>query len=517
VEIPLHGTPAGSRIIALDDRSKFVKEWKAPVGVTSIRMNISSFAKGMFCFARPVRDGGTYRIEEFFYQKRENPRYRMDMRASALRGRYYIDINSYDLLPERRQKRPNLTGLLLPIKESIVSPCSETPRLLTPLNRLFNPGARAALTWLAVALFGFMTYSPVALASQEGRETTEERQRTAPNHRPMAPMAITEDEEDDYEWRWLAAITEESGMPAIYDNYKWTYKKNDLPITNSSGGDTTYTITYGGDDYLCGVYADTAVVLYSSNVYVTSYRYVNEPHDSLVSWDPTARFEGDSVETGDEWVYVVCDYYVYPDFFYIGNEENTYFQQYADGSVKNNAGTGITLSDIPDVAKSYVVDNTVYYFSISLNYIEVDTTAVFFLNLGRGEVSVSSDSARIAITNISGDSLDLGLSIDSVQYFTLLDSFYDPALDSLHAYCYGCYSVMAIFADSLFSPTADSFSAGDFVTYDTTFADSAIFGPRGFNIPPDSSVYLWFRFDAPEAYPLDSLAVPVKLHIREAE
>ena len=73
---------------------------------------------------------------------------------------------------------------------------------------------------------------------------------------------------------------------------------------------------------------------------------------------------------------------------------------------------------------------------------------------------------------------------------------------------------MAIFADSLFSPTADSFDTSDYIAHDTTFADSAIFGPRGYDLAPDSSVYLWFRFDAPEYYPLDSLALPIKLHIR---
>ena len=141
--------------------------------------------------------------------------------------------------------------------------------------------------------------------------------------------------------------------------------------------------------------------------------------------------------------------------------------------------------------------------------------SLFFLELTRSEVAISADTQTIKITNTSAFAIDLGLSCDSVEYFALIDSLYDPSLDTLHAYCYGCYSVMAIFADSLFSPTADSFDAGDFVGYDTTFADSLIFGPGGYDLPPDSSVFLWFRFDAPEVYPLDFLAVPVKLHIRE--
>ena len=141
--------------------------------------------------------------------------------------------------------------------------------------------------------------------------------------------------------------------------------------------------------------------------------------------------------------------------------------------------------------------------------------SVFFLELSRSEVIISADSQKITVTNSSILPIDLGLSVDSIQYFTLLDSFYDPEADTAHAFCYGCYSLMAIFADSLFSPTADSFDADDFVTYDTTFADSRIFGPGGYNVAPGGSVYLWFRFDAPEVYPHNSLAVPVKLHIRE--
>ena len=138
----------------------------------------------------------------------------------------------------------------------------------------------------------------------------------------------------------------------------------------------------------------------------------------------------------------------------------------------------------------------------------IDTNEVFFLDLDCGVVSVSADSQKIKVTNDGDIDIDLGLSCDSIEFFHLLTEF--------DTTCYGCYSVMAIFADSLFSPAPDSFDTNDFISHDTTFADSPVFGPGGYDLAPDSSVYLWFRFDAPEVYPLDSLALPVKLHIREA-
>jgi len=503
VEISLHGTPTGSRIIAVDENGYFVREWKVPAQTRSLRLNISLFAKGFYRFVRPVRDGKTYRTEEFFYLKRENPRYRMNSRASILRGRFIKYFDALDLLPERRTRRNEPLPKLLPTE-----PIS-APGLIAPLGTHIVRSARKSIAMAALALFGFITYSPVAYASPKGGETIEERQR------PTAPADSTE---DSYEYRWLITTIDTSGVLMENEFNRWAYKKNGLPITNSAGEDTTYTLTYGGEDYLCGVYADTASCD-GGDTWLVYYRYIEGADiDSLESkWEGVTPLNGDIDfhcwdSTATTWVEIERIRGPPP------MERRVGYCEVTDDSVYSNAASNVMPRPPPDsYEKSDYVDHTPYFLTISSNYVNMDTNEVFFLDLGRGEVAATNDSSRIRITNISEDTLDLGLSVDSVQYFTLLDSFYDPEADTAHAYCYGCYSLMAIFADSLYSPSPDSFDTGDFVTNDTTFADSSIFGPGGYALPPDSSVYLWFRFDAPEYYPLDSLALPVHLHIRQAE
>jgi len=97
----------------------------------------------------------------------------------------------------------------------------------------------------------------------------------------------SEDLTDEYEWRWMAVFTDTSGVPASDEYLKWTYKKNGSPITNSTGGDTTYTLTVGGEEYLCGVYADTLIFPDSSDARIVTYTYRQGTMEEL-----TSRWEG---------------------------------------------------------------------------------------------------------------------------------------------------------------------------------------------------------------------------------
>jgi len=170
--------------------------------------------------------------------------------------------------------------------------------------------------------------------------------------------------DDEYEWRKIWYIVDIDGAPAEFDSLRWAFKKNDEPIN-----DTTYTITHAETTYVCGVYADTVVSEPDrSEAWIVKYKYIEEPYDSLQAKDPTATFEGDSVTICSTWVYVTNIQYTYPGFSYIGTDQNTFYQQYDDGSVYNNAGAGVGYTyGSTTFEKNYMVDNTVYYLSIPLD------------------------------------------------------------------------------------------------------------------------------------------------------
>jgi len=169
--------------------------------------------------------------------------------------------------------------------------------------------------------------------------------------------------DDEYEWRKLWYIVDVDGYPVEFDSLRWAFKKNGEPIN-----DTTYTLNVAGTTYVCGIYADTVVHSDSTEVNIVTYTYIEEPYDSLQAKDPSADFFGDSVETNNRWVHVLNNRYWYPDYTYTCTDQNTYYQQYEDGSVDHNGGTAVGYEyEGVTYEKSYMVDNTVYYLSISLD------------------------------------------------------------------------------------------------------------------------------------------------------
>jgi len=169
---------------------------------------------------------------------------------------------------------------------------------------------------------------------------------------------------DEFEWRSFWYIIDIDETPVEFDSLRWAFKKNGLPIN-----DTTYTITQAGTTYVCGIYADTVVSEPdSTEAWVVTYEYIEQPYSDLVRRSATGiTFEGDSVEQCSTWVHVTNIRYTYPGFVLIGTEQNTYYQQYEDGSVHDNAYSWVGYCSSPVKEKSYMVDNNVYSFSIPLD------------------------------------------------------------------------------------------------------------------------------------------------------
>jgi len=179
----------------------------------------------------------------------------------------------------------------------------------------------------------------------------------------LTPKPLNAQTTDEYEWRYLSAVIDTNGAMESYELIRWAFKKNGEPIN-----DTTYTLNVAGTTYVCGVYADTVISEPDSDfAWVVTYKYVEEPYDSLQTKYPTATFRGDSVTTGTKWVYVTNIEYTYPGFSYWGTMQDVYYQQYEDGSVHDNAWGWVGYSSSPSKEKCYMIDNTVYYLSIPLN------------------------------------------------------------------------------------------------------------------------------------------------------
>ncbi len=566
IEIPLDHTPAGSLIVAVDVAGRAVKTWETPEKTLSLKVEVSLFEKGVYTFIRPVRAEKGYELKEFYFYKRENPLALSNFKVVPLRGRFTIKLTPERLLPERVFEKDEFNSSSI-FSESISKDENAALCLITSLMAFFARRARTAVAFIAI-LFAFFIVAPVTLADEKGGDTNKggvtgygERGspekgysitvkrgsfskltggRAPPRQRPFETASA---ESDTFE----CSLT---GIVQIYceDPYTLPYDTtyyDDIPFAyqDSSGNlidQYAFEDTTGPSGYPAFFVEEIRPPNPTGipNMYEVLFRYRNktlteigEEMDSLNTYHGTGVTMEITINdsTSNEWLRATVvkwdEYWEDPPYPRCIGPPSYYW---VDITPENPSRT--FDDDFLFFSIWFSSDNPLdsgSHFFVNLNYIRelvnpdtsftIDTNEVCFLDLDRGDISVSADTQKIKVTNDGDIDIDLGLSVDSVQYFTLLDSFYDPEADTAHAYCYGCYSLMAIFADSIFSPSPDSFGTSDFVTYDTTFADSLIFGPGGYGLPPDSSVYLWFRFNAPEYYPLDSLALPVHLHIRQAE
>ncbi len=124
----------------------------------------------------------------------------------------------------------------------------------------------------------------------------------------------------------------------------------------------------------------------------------------------------------------------------------------------------------------------------------------------RGDTVVSDTSNDFTVANIGASAIDIGMFCDSVEFFTLIDSL-----------CYGCFGLWGILNDLAEPPVITDFDSLDFFTHVLRWADPDTFGPGGRNIPAtgDSIETLWFRFDSPASYPVDSMIIRVMVRARE--
>ena len=169
-------------------------------------------------------------------------------------------------------------------------------------------------------------------------------------------------DEDLYEWRkiWWGVVVDSE--PVEYDSLRWAFKRNGAPLS-----DTSFTLTIDDTVYYCGVWADTVYEEPSNDfAWIVKFEYIEEPYESLQPKDPTADFIGDSVTTGTEWVHVTNIKYAIPGWVYIHTVQNTYYQQYDDGSLAEFTGTGVVFCLSPEKSKTYMADNTVYTLSVYL-------------------------------------------------------------------------------------------------------------------------------------------------------
>jgi len=184
----------------------------------------------------------------------------------------------------------------------------------------------------------------------------------------------TSDLEDNYEWRWFAWYIDIGGIEDTSGYFKWTYKKNGSPITNSAGGDTTYTLTVGGEEYLCGTFLDY-VSCEGGDPYSVRYNY----RQGETMSDLEARWEGVTPmnslsfgywdSTATRWIESVrCRGPPGPTI-----TRSVTYVEVTDDSVYSNAGSSVQPRPPPnEYKKSYYVDHTPYYLSIPLSIHETD-------------------------------------------------------------------------------------------------------------------------------------------------
>ncbi|MBN2542013.1 hypothetical protein JXI42_04030, partial [bacterium] len=291
LEIPLNRTPAGSKIAALNERGMLVKEWTVPLTQRTLRLNFSQFASGIYRIVLPIKAGSSYQIRDIYYFKRNDPEFKFGFSGRALPGKYFFCPKVENLLPKRLSNYKSVEYDNLPRGESISAPPGNSSSVVVALGLFIARRMRTPVAWLALWFALFFTQTPVAFAEVRGGDKPE--QRNIPSHhasprlltQPLTPTDSTGT--DEYEWRWMAVFTDTCGVPASDEYLRWTYKVNDLPITNSTGGDTTYTITYGSEEYLCGAYSDTAYVE-GGDSWIVNYRYIEGADmDSL-----EAKWEG---------------------------------------------------------------------------------------------------------------------------------------------------------------------------------------------------------------------------------
>ncbi len=124
----------------------------------------------------------------------------------------------------------------------------------------------------------------------------------------------------------------------------------------------------------------------------------------------------------------------------------------------------------------------------------------------RGEVLCSGAEDSIRITNVGNTPMDILLGLFDVDLanFRYVDST-----------CYGCFGVWThITGSNLPVPPEDFNDTLDWLLYDSLVpADSLRFGPAGWDIPPDSSNYLWIKLRTPEYYSQDTLTARILLKV----
>lgn len=171
INIPLHKTPAGSLIAALDVAGRLVKAWRVPEEHRSIRINVSTFEKGAYRFVRPVRTDNGYKLEEFIFVKLHNPIAVIGARVNPIRGKKAVYLTPEILLPERLFKKSNSTSNIL--LQEIAPPQDElTPPLIIAISSFFTRNARAAVACIAM-LFAMFIVAPVTLADGKGGDNRE--------------------------------------------------------------------------------------------------------------------------------------------------------------------------------------------------------------------------------------------------------------------------------------------------------------------------------------------------------
>jgi len=158
---------------------------------------------------------------------------------------------------------------------------------------------------------------------------------------------------------------------------------------------------------------------------------------------------------------------------------------------------------------TFCVDFAVSFPTPDISII-VNPDSYIFRTCERGHDSIFSS---ITVTNNGLEQVDLGLFCDTLDYFTLVDTFYDIDADTTRGNCYGCYSILGRFQD--ITPDSMDFNVLDFINYTLRYSDSDSFGTGGRNLPSGDSENLWLYIFTPEYYPLDSMLIKLNVIARE--
>jgi len=165
------------------------------------------------------------------------------------------------------------------------------------------------------------------------------------------------------------------------------------------------------------------------------------------------------------------------------------------GSSNNNTECGWFIDDV-------VISTT----PSNILSFAIDCTTWSPTSIDPPDTIVSRDEQKIVLTNTGNVALDIAMACDSVPYFILDDTL-----------AYARFGLWSIFDDSPTAPLAEDFDAEDFFSHMFRYADADTFGPGGFDIYPhaDSTENLWFRFDSPPTFAIDTFTIRIFLQARE--